>query len=347
MPEIFYAPGKGGRKILRNIECNVSVMHKKFKKYINGSCTVEEYNETREFINNPENDIFLNSLLKETWKENLTKQNDIEPNSQLLNQVHHKIALTETTTQRTLRLYQTISGVAAVLIIGLILGILFYFPPGNNNNNITQNITTPYGGKTHFTLSDGTEVWLNSGSTITYPGQFTETREVTLTGEAYFNVTHNSHPFIVSGNFGQIEVLGTEFNVKAYEGEACATTLVRGSVLFRSNNKKQVILKPGNQVVYGSGKMLTKKVEPEFFTSWKDGKLIFREEPLQNIATRLERWYNVDIELKGEDIKNLKYNGTIELESFSEVLELIKVTTPIEYYFDRDTRVLTITSVKP
>ncbi|QGY44029.1 DUF4974 domain-containing protein [Maribellus comscasis] len=317
-------------------------MHQKFKKYISNSCTSEEYNEVKNFIGKKENDVFIDGLMHETWKDTLTKPNTISPDQNLLNLIHHKIALKENNPKRTVRIYQTISAVAAVLILGLILGIVFY-PKQIQNNIVTQNISTPYGGKTHFTLSDGTEIWLNSGSSISYPSRFSDTREVTLKGEAYFKVTHNSHPFIVSGNFGEIEVLGTEFDVKAYDGEPFATTLVNGSIRYR-NKDNQLTLKPGSQVTFHQNKMLTHKVETEIYTSWKDGKLIFRDEPLENIATRLERWYNVDIELKGEEIKKLRYNGTIELESFSEVLELIKVTTPIQYSFDRDTRILSISA---
>ncbi len=319
-------------------------MREKFDKYIKGSCSVKEYHETRDFINNSGNDELLSALLLENWKEQKTQKNSIQPDAQLLDQIHHKIALSESRSEKTIRLYKVFSGVAAILIIGLVFGIIFSIKQGANNI-ITQNISTPYGGKTHFSLSDGTEVWLNSGSTISYPSRFSDTRYVILTGEAYFKVAHDSHPFIVSGNFGEVEVLGTEFDVKAYEGEAFSTTLVKGSVLFRSNQNKKVILKPGSQVIFESNKITTKQVETEVYTSWKDGKLIFKEEPLRNIVSRLERWYNIHIDLEGEEIKNLKYTGTIEFESFSEILELIKVTTPIEYSFNRDTRVLSITAV--
>ncbi|MCG6187302.1 FecR family protein [Maribellus maritimus] len=317
-------------------------MHQKFKKYISNSCTSEEYNEVKNFIDKKENDVFIDGLMRETWKDVLTKPDIISPDQNLLNLIHHKIALKENNPKRTVRIYQIISAVAAVLILGFIFSIFFY-PKQIQNDIVTQNISTPYGGKTHFSLSDGTEIWLNSGSSISYPSRFSNTREVTLKGEAYFKVTHNSHPFIVSGNFGEIEVLGTEFDVKAYDGEPFVTTLVNGSIQYRNKNN-QVTLKPGTQVTFHQNKMLTHKVETEIYTSWKDGKLIFRDEPLENIATRLERWYNVNIELKGEEIKKLRYNGTIELESFSEVLELIKVTTPIQYSFDRDTRILSISA---
>ncbi len=319
-------------------------MHQKFKAYIKNSCSEQEYEEVKQFVADKKNDLFIDGLLRETWKENLKETQDVEPDNHLLNRIHHEIALAEKSPKQAIRMYQLISGVAMVLVVGLLFGILLVKP--SSNEILTQTITTPYGGRTNFTLSDGTEVWLNAGSAITYPTQFADTRKVAIKGEAYFKVVHNSQPFIVESKYGYVEVMGTEFDVKAYDDEAFVTTLVNGSVVYRSNNDKEVLLAPGYQVTNSSEKLVTRKVETEIFTSWKDGKLIFREEPLENIVSRLERWYNVDIRLEGDNIRNLKYNGTIELESFSEVLELIKVTTPIEYSFDRKTRILTITSVR-
>jgi len=111
-------------------------------------------------------------------------------------------------------------------------------------------------------------------------------------------------------------------------------------------NGHLVNLTPGTQVVFNTEKYIKRPVETDLFTSWKDGRLIFRDTPLRLMIPRLERWYNVDIELqiKDESIKNLKFTATIEFESFSEVLELIHVTTPIEYSFDKNTRILTIKS---
>ncbi len=320
-------------------------MQEKFRKYTEGACSAEEFKETWDFMTDPKNNKLLGALLRENWAQSKSTGNGAAPNKQLLNQIHHKIALTESYPGKTLRLYQAISGIAVVLIVGLILGIILYpKQQQQDNGTVAQSISAPFGGKAHFSLSDGTEVWLNSGSAITYPVRFSDTRQVTLTGQAYFKVTHSPNPFVVSGKFGQIEVLGTEFDIKAYEGENTVATLVKGSVIFKNNSNKQVRLKPGFQAICKWGEMYTKKVDTKLYTSWKDGKLIFEEEPLINIVTRLERWYNVDIKLEGESIRNLKYTGTIEMESFSEVLELIKVTTPIRYSFDRDTRTLTITS---
>lgn len=315
-----------------------------FDKYIQGNCTDEEYKQVREFIQNSKNDPYIDGLLLNNWKNTLKKESTITPNQKVLDSIHHQIALKETSTsQKTIKLYRALLTAAAVLLIGLVIGSVFYVQ-SNIPEITTQNIQTPYGGKTQFTLPDGSVVWLNSGTTFSYPDRFENDRIVELDGEAYFEVEKQKDPFIVKTSFGEVEVLGTSFNVKAYQEEVFVTTLESGSVAFTNSLGKKAILEPGSQVVFSSNRFFTQRVDTEIFTSWKDGKLIFRNEPLQNMITRLERWYNVDIRLEDERIKNLKYTGTIEMESFSEVLELIKVTTPIDYSFDRKTRVLTISA---
>ncbi len=316
-------------------------MQSLFEKFINGTCTAKEYEEVLKFIQNPDNDSKLDQLLLKKLREIIKTEPAIKPDLQLLDSIHHQIALREKKQPAVVRLYQSLLAVAAVLMIGLVIGSLYYvsrFTP----EIITQNISTPYGGKTQFILPDGSTVWLNSGSSFNYPSRFDGDRIVELSGEAYFKVEKQKEPFRVKTKYGEVEVLGTEFNVKAYDNETFLTTLEKGSVVFTNKFGKQAKLEPGMQVVFDSVDFRMRRVETKLYTSWKDGKLIFRDEPLKNIITQLERWYNVEIVLQDDRIKNLKYNGTIEMESFSEVLELIKVTTPIKYSFDRKTRILTI-----
>ena len=315
-----------------------------FEKYIQGKCSPEEYRKVLKFIQKAENNPYIEGLLLKNWKDSLRKEPTIKPNPKVLDSIHHQIAIKESSSShKTIKLYRALLTAAAVLLIGLVIGSVFYVQ-SQIPEIITQNINTPYGGKTQFTLPDGSRVWLNSGTTFSYPDRFEDDRVVELEGEAYFEVEKQTEPFIVKTSFGEVEVLGTSFNVKAYKSEAFVTTLESGSVSYTNPAGKKAILSPGSQVVYNSNSFFTQRVDTEIFTSWKEGKLIFRNEPLQNMITRLERWYNVDIVLEDKRIKNLKYTGTIEMESFSEVLELIKVTTPIDYSFDRETRVLTISA---
>lgn len=312
-----------------------------FKKYIKGNCTPKEYKQVLKFIQNQDNNKQLDQMVLENWKQTLNTEPTVKPDSRLLDAIHHQIVLKEKNQSPVIRMYKRLLSAAAILIIGMVIGSLL-FVQSQQTEITAQNITVPYGGKTQFILPDGSSVWLNSGSTFSYPNQFDGERIVELSGEAYFNVEKQKEPFKVKTKYGEVEVFGTQFNVKAYDNETFFTTLESGSVMFTNIYGKQAKLEPGMQVVFDSETFKLRRVETNLFTSWKDGQLIFRDEPLQNIITQLERWYNVKIVLKGEQIKNLKYTGTIEMESFSEVLELIKVTTPIKYSFDRKTRVLTI-----
>lgn len=318
-------------------------MQSLFEKFIKGNCSPEEYDQILKYIQNQNNDLQLDKLLHNDWAQHLKNEHTFKPDTKLLDSIHHQIALKEQNPSRVIRIYKSLLSAAAVLIIGLIIGSVLFIQ-SQKPEITTQNITTPFGGKTQFTLPDGSIVWLNSGSMFSYPDRFEGERIVELTGEAYFNVEKQNEPFIVKTKYGEVEVLGTDFNVKAYENETFCTTLESGLVVFTNKYGKQANLEPGMQVVFDDANFKLRRVETKLFTSWKEGQLIFRDEPLQNMVTRLERWYNVKIELKDERIKNLKFNGTIEMETFSEVLELIKVTTPIKYTFNRKSRVLTISA---
>ncbi len=237
--------------------------------------------------------------------------------------------------------------IAAILLIPLIL-VSAYFIFRNDNYprmKTVEHVKTPFGARTSFQLPDGSVAWLNAGSEVSFPHRFGKSREIALKGEVYLEVKKDGKPFIVKTAYGDVKVLGTKFNVLAYAGEPFRTTLVEGAVAIKDKiNSKEILLKPGFQYIAEKGLDSTEKVNPEMYTSWKDGKMIFRREPFELVAKRLERWFNVSIRLEGETIKNLWYTGTIEMESFSEVLELIKNTTPIDYTFDSQSRVLSITA---
>lgn len=238
------------------------------------------------------------------------------------------------------------ASVAASFIIGAFISTVVIKTTNQETISVAQmqNVHTPHGAKTNFQLPDGSIVWLNSGSELSFPSQFDKTRPVNLTGEAFFEVEKNSKPFIVSTIYGEVEVQGTSFDVKAFANEGFQTTLVEGSVNVRGkNNNNEVTLQPGQQANISENKIIVGNVETELFTSWKDGKLIFRDEQLPLVAKRLERWYNVKIELAGDKrLTEIRYNGTLEMESFSEVLQLLKVTAPIDYTYNEKTRTIKI-----
>ena len=239
------------------------------------------------------------------------------------------------------------ASVAASFAIGVLITSVVIKTSNQETKSFAQmqKVVTPHGAKTNFQLPDGSIVWLNSGSELSFPSAFGETRPVTLTGEAFFEVGKSAEPFIVSTNYGEVEVQGTSFDVKAFPGEGLQTTLVEGAVKVKETNSgKEVALRPGQQANFSGGKMIVEEVQTDLFTSWKDGKLIFRDEQLPSVTKRLERWYNVKIELSGDTrLTEIRYNGTLEMESFSEVLQLLKVTAPIDYTYNEKTRTIKIT----
>jgi transmembrane sensor len=321
-------------------------MEKQFTKYLKGTCSPDEFSEVIEAICAHDDKGTVYAEILKLWKRTLESTIENRENSQLLDKIHHRIALEEPkAVARRFTLYRNLLRIAAVLIVGLITSItvLYNRPVKQLYTAVTETISTPYGARTNFKLPDGSEVWLNSGSAISFPRQYGEIRNVVLKGQAYFHVLKDGKPFIVKTGYGSIEVMGTSFDVKAYSDENFETTLVEGSVKVINNTNKIATLKPGQQsVITSANEFSLYEVNTELITSWRDGKLMFVKEPFQNVAKALERWYNVKIELQGEQLKKLCYTGTIEMETFSEVLELINITTPIRYKFDKNNRVLKI-----
>jgi hypothetical protein len=170
----------------------------------------------------------------------------------------------------------------------------------NEAENEIITLSTPRGGQYKVTLSDGTKVWLNAASSIVYPTNFTaDERKVELTGEAYFEVAHNANqPFIVATKNQKIKVLGTTFNVNAYNDDSkTVTTLLTGSVqLSKNNNSILGKLTPGQQAVLNGGNVNIENVDATIFSAWKDGEFRFKASSLVDVLRQIERWYDVDID---------------------------------------------------
>jgi transmembrane sensor len=321
-------------------------MENLFRKYLNGTCNPDEFNEVINLLSTKGNDDKISSLLEKCWRDVLLENNDGRRNDPLLDKIQHRIALVESNIYaRRFAISRNLLRIAAILIVGLIISTFLIYNLSKNRlySDIVENITTPYGAKASFKLSDGSDVWLNSGSALSFQKQFGKIREVKLSGQAYFDVIKEGKPFVVKTRYGNIEVTGTSFDVKAFDDDNFETTLVEGIVKIRNIKDQVITLKAGQQSIINSdNELVIKNVKTDLFTSWKDGKLIFVNEPFQKVARQLERWYNVKIEIQDEKLKNLGYTGKIELETFSEVLDLINVTTPLKYKFDKNTRILKI-----
>ena len=209
--------------------------------------------------------------------------------------------------------------------------------------DVYNELVVPIGGECHVLLDDGTEVWLNADSKLKYPIAFSgESREVILSGEAYFDVKKDTRPFVVSLESGDVTVLGTSFGVSAYPGYPNYTTLVRGSVRFTSLRQEQVVLTPGEQAVVNiSGTLEKRNVDVEEFVGWKDGVFIFKDKTLAEIMQILERWYGVNVIFQDESLKELEYTGSLErYDSINTFLQLLEKLKEIRYEIKKNTIVL-------
>lgn len=205
----------------------------------------------------------------------------------------------------------------------------------NEESDQHLTLSTPKGGQYSVTLSDGTKVWLNAASSLSYPASFTgKERRVELVGEAYFEVHHNaSQPFIVSTRGQQIRVLGTSFNVNAYQDEnKTVTTLVNGRVqLSRDGKNEAPQLHPGEQsVLAGAGFEIT-EVDASLFVAWKDGQFRFKATPLTEVMRQIERWYNLDVDYTGIPA-DIQIHASISRDKkLSAVLHALEKITDLKF----------------
>jgi transmembrane sensor len=264
------------------------------------------------------------------------------------------------------------ASVAAVLI-GTV-GLIWWWTTLQATTPLQKNIvSTKNGSKSKIELPDGTQVWLNVGSNIKYDENYgKENRELTLTGEAYFDVAHDEKkPFILHTRKMDVKVLGTIFNVKAYPGDDLTeAALIRGSieVTFPGRPLEKLILKPNDKISISS-KEINKKAdtvrlaqadnkerpaimvssiqyEPSdsivIETAWVNNKLIFRSKTFEELARDIERWFNVTVQVQDASILDKKFTGTFSNETITDALDALSLSYPLHYKFNRNTNTVTI-----
>lgn len=197
-----------------------------------------------------------------------------------------------------------------------------------------NTLIVPIGGIYAVNLSDGTKVWLNSKSTLKYPVEFSgKTRNVSLEGEAYFEVAKNQQsPFTVKTKSGNVTVLGTHFNVSAYaEDQNFETTLAEGKVKV-SQEDESVLLKPGQQARSKNAGLKVVEVDASVYTAWKDGKFYFENENLKNILIKMARWYNFNVKFEQKSLEQIKFTGIVlKDEPIDHFLDIISKTSNVKY----------------
>lgn len=205
-----------------------------------------------------------------------------------------------------------------------------------DTTEIFHTLEIPRGGEYLLTLSDGTMIYLNSESTLSFPVKFQgKERKVYLTGEAYFKVAKNTeHPFVVTAGELEVLVTGTTFGVRAYKDEKdIQTTLESGQVTVRVEGKS-VKLVPNKQVLFNKSTMglEVRDVDVDLYLAWADGRLVYDNCPLEKILTDLGRWYNIDVFYSRDELRSYQFSLNMKKhEEFTQVLELIGKTGEVQF----------------
>ncbi|MDO8930725.1 MAG: FecR domain-containing protein [Bacteroidota bacterium] len=324
------------------------------KNYLEGKTSGAESEMIRNWLKNNGNDAESRKILGEIWTNSSIRLTGTKPDfDKMLDLVHHRINSenshlhVQKTNPRSgvSRLYHIFSRIAAILILPiLLLSLYLYYNPNKITNELAtvsvREIYTKPGTRTKIELPDGTQVWLNDGTTIRYPEKFTGiNREVYIDGEAYFEVESDlQNPFVVNNPMMTTVVTGTHFNLNAYSADKYfEATLLQGKVSLKKNNQT-FEMKPGEQVQFDAQneKIVQKNIATENATAWIDGKLIFTDEKLGIAIKKLGRWYNVEIILADPALNGYLLTGTFRDEKLDQTLRLISLALPVKFEFKKE-----------
>ncbi|MCL3781487.1 FecR family protein [Prolixibacteraceae bacterium JC049] len=278
------------------------------------------------------------AALKNSWELN-TLEKGLSPNTinRNLKAVDQKIA--KRTNRRMVKLWHKSAKYAAALVAAFVMGFWINSHLSQEHDNVLiSTVTVPMGQMAQVMLPDSSQVWLNSGSTISYPAAFHKSnRRVSISGEAFLKVkTNKSQPFWIDNPMMNIMVTGTEFNFRAYPDEKEASaTLVEGRIMAEVpylKRSKQIV--PGQMISYekGAKKWVLKKVDTEMYSSWKDGYVVLKNKPLGEFFKMIERWYDVEVVLENEAVAKQLYGGTLlKNKQLEQVFEVLQITSGIHY----------------
>ncbi len=308
--------------------------------------TEADYQLLHDYLQGKEHEREFKQVLTNHW-EDVCDRDDLELNEpdDLYYKIFYKAQEQDKLHKGRIReIGQWVQRIAAILLIPLmVVSALYYFNQEEQvmaDNSVT--IQSPFNSRTRFFLPDGSSGWLQVGSVLQY-AQADGLRAVTLKGEAFFEVAKDeSNPFVVSTHSFKVKVLGTRFNVEAFEAEDVSRVfLEEGSVeMLGNNNEHQTLLKPGQEYTYNSLGNTFKVAEStaEEQISWTKGILVLKNKSLLDAAKELEKFYDVDIEIIDKELESLPVYAKIESERLEEVLEITKLILPIRYKIEHPKR---------
>lgn len=318
-------------------------------KFLNDNCTVREAGDAIDKLEDPGNDIIFKREAVSFMNSSPGNMDTGNSMDNILVKLHNKIDFSDegrrdrnSSGKNFLYIF---SKIAAILFIPVLLYSIYltFFDRADNevasDTGIWQTIKVPAGSQTEFSLPDGSYIWLNSGSVFKYPSSFNKDfRNVELTGEGYFDIRHDpEHPFRVNAGKLNIDVKGTRFVVINYPDDpAVEVILESGNVLVSTADKNPgngiSLTETGEKATYNNSdkKISVEKDDIDKYTSWREGIMIFRDDPMSEVARRLSHRFNVEIVLNGDDIKDYVYTATFKNESLNQILELLKISAPLK-----------------
>jgi ferric-dicitrate binding protein FerR (iron transport regulator) len=320
------------------------------EKFLRRQANAEETNRLKELFHQTGSKEILFDLYEEKWEKATSAPVDAEIQNRMWMHLQKQINADAAVTVKKLPLWKKYSRIAAVLLFPLLFtGLGYYYL--ENKFYQSQNETVVHvdrGQKAGLQLPDGTQIWLNSGSSLTYDNTYNKKdRVVYLQGEAYFDVNKDKRPFIVKTDDISVEAVGTRFNVKAYPEDDCIiTTLIEGCVRV-SNHSLSDLLTLNERLAFSRNTgQFTKSVLPdaERNISWRNNQLAFEQERLEDIAKVLERMYNIQVKFISENLKNIRFSGKIKNNNLESVLQLIAFVSPIRYSMENDSTVVIMES---
>jgi transmembrane sensor len=319
------------------------------KKFRTGNYSEQELNEFIGLLQLPTNEQDVESAMNLHWDSCAdTAIGDEQRFQHILDEIHHNISLQASKTVQLpwyRKFYTEFSRVAAIIVIPLViaLGVLIAHQHSNDLATLQNTVTVPLGATSQFDLPDGTHIWLNAGSKLSYPMSFANqpNRVVVLNGEGFFKVKKDTKcPFIVKMNEMDIKVTGTTFNARAYSDEQNITVaLVEGAVQLGEQTSEDKFEKSSElhpmdvAEVNKTNKQFTlsSKRDLSKYTAWTQGVTVFDNDPILEVTNRLEKLYNVHVVIPDKELLQYRLTATFVNEPLDRALKIISLSSPVNY----------------